>query len=117
MNKSEQVRTYLVKHPESSISEVAKGLNKQEITVHPSMISTIRAKMYREGLLAKPTNGRKNKKVANVVEREQQIAIPEATVEETYFNDLFQAKRVADSLGGLEKATRLMNDLHRLIHG
>ena len=111
MNKSQAIRDYLTKRPQAGTKEVQEALAKKGIQVHVTLISSARKKLHEQGLLELRSNGRK---VKSVQEREQSA---EFTPASPYLNDLIQAKKAAESLGGLEKATQLMSDLHQLIHG
>lgn len=109
MNKSQAIRDYLTKRPQAGTKEVQEALAKKGIQVHVTLISSARKKLHEQGLLEQRSNGRK---IKSVQEREQAAEFTASP--SPYLNDLLQAKKAAESLGGLDKAVQLFSDLRQL---
>jgi hypothetical protein len=85
-NKAAQIREFLAEQPEASAAEVVKALASQRVRVSPAQVYN-----------AKATAGK-----------------PKASGSPGY-ESLIQAKRMADAMGGVEKARAALDVLAKLV--
>jgi hypothetical protein len=97
VNKSQAIRDYIEANPDAGPTEVAAALKKERIIVSPAMVSTVK--------LASKKKGRGRKKAAGGAKpASDKIAL----------SSLIQAKKMAESLGGVEKAQTALAALAKL---
>jgi adenylate kinase len=98
VNKSQVIRDYCDANPDAGPTEVAAALKKQRINVSPAMVSTVKT-------MAKKKKGRGRKKAARGAgPASDKIAL----------SSLITAKKMAESLGGIEKAQAALAALAKL---
>ena len=98
VNKSRAIRDYCKANPEAGPTETAAALKKQGIQVSTAMVSTVKTQ-------AKKKKGRGRKKAARGAKpASDKIAL----------SSLIQAKKMAESLGGIEKAQTALAALAKL---
>lgn len=100
VNKSEVVRKYLGEHPDKPPREVAADLTAQGVAVSAAYVSNIKS-------------GSKLKKKTRRVGRPRKTAAPTNNMTDAVAN-LIRAKKLADELGGIQKAKEAMDALARL---
>jgi hypothetical protein len=96
MNKSQAIRDSLANDPNASPKELSAKLSAAGIKVSPTFVSMIKFKMK-----AKRKAGKKNRS-------NQAEGLVTA-------NDLLEAKKLADRVGGIEKAESLLGTLKKLL--
>ena len=133
VNKAQAVRDYLGKHPEATASVVIPALGKEGITVSSALVSNTRSRMKMAGKLpslpegnsssepigqttetAQPTPKKATKKRAVKQARPATTAAPNQTARGLSAEDLFEAKQLADQLGGIAEAREALNVLESL---
>ena len=92
VNKTELIRDAIAAKPEATPVEIAKQLSKHKVT--PNYVSTVKSKMGKK----------KAKKVAKKKPASDKISL----------NDLVKASRLAEELGGVDKAQEMLNALAKL---
>ena len=98
VNKSQAIRDYCEANPDAGPTETAAALKKQGIKVSTAMVSTVKTQ-------AKKKKGRGRKKAAGGAKpASDKIAL----------SSLIQAKKMAESLGGVEKAQTALAALAKL---
>jgi hypothetical protein len=99
VNKSQAIRDYCEANPDAGPTEVAAELKKQGIQVSTAMVSTVKT------LAKKRKKGRGRKKAARGAKpASDKIAL----------SSLITAKKMAESLGGIEKAQATLAALAKL---
>ncbi len=94
INKTELIRNALEQYPDKKPAEIAEGLTKHGITA--TYVSNVKSS------LAKKAPSKK------------QAGKPKATEQKVAVSDLVKAKKLADELGGVEKAQTLLNAVAKL---
>jgi hypothetical protein len=98
VNKSQAIRDYAEAHPDAGPTEIAAALKKEKIQVTSALVSTVKT-------VAKKKKGRGRKKAASGAKpASDKIAL----------SSLIQAKKMAESLGGVEKAQTALAALAKL---
>ena len=97
--KSQAIRDYLMTNASAGVSDVVNALKALGISVSKQMVSTIRMRM---GAAPKKRGRKKKSKGARKGGAMISLGI------------LVQAKRLADQLGGVEKAKQAMDALAKL---
>lgn len=90
VNKSKAIRDYMAQKPDAGPTAVAEGLGKKGIEVSAAFVSTIKA-------MDKAKKAGRRGRVGEVTTA-----------------DLLQAKKLADQLGGVERAKEAMDALAKL---
>ena len=98
VNKSEAIRNYLSEQPKAGPKEITEVLGKSGIVVTPSFVSTIKTAVN------KKKGGRKKRSAGG----------GRSTSDRFSMSMLVQAKKLADNMGGVEKAKDAVNALARL---
>ena len=98
VNKSAEIRKYLSKKPTAGPKEITEELGKSGIVVTPGFVSTIKT------AASKKKGGRKKKSSGGGRPTSDRVSL----------STLVQAKKLADGMGGLEKAKDALNALARL---
>jgi len=98
VNKSQAIRDHLAKHPDDGLKAIVAALGKKKIKVTESLASHV-----------KYTSAGKKKR------RKKKAATTQRTVSDKIsISTLVQAKKMADQLGGIEKAKTALAALAKL---
>src|SRR5688572_13908076 len=97
--KSQAIRDYLMTNVEAGVSDVVSALKQTGIAVSKQMVSTIRMRMK-----GTPKKRGPKKKRTGAKKQGAMVSI----------GILLQAKKLADQLGGVEKAKEAMDALAKL---
>jgi hypothetical protein len=97
--KSQAIRDYLTANIEAGVSDVVGALKQMGVSVSKQMVSTIRMRMKGAPKKRGPKKKRKGAKKNGAM---------------VSLGILMQAKRLADQLGGVEKAKEAMDALAKL---
>ncbi len=100
INKSQAIRNHLAKQPDDGPKTVVAALGKKKITVTESLVSHVKY------ALANKKKRRRKKKKAATTQRTVSDKISIST--------LVLAKKMADQLGGIEKAKTALAALAKL---
>jgi hypothetical protein len=92
-NRSAAIRAYRDKNPDAKPKAVSEGLAKEGVKVSPGYVSTVLSNQRRKG-------GKRRKKRGGAG---------------SGYADLVQAKRLADAMGGVEKARAALNALSKIL--
>ncbi len=99
VNRSQAIRDYLAKHPDDGPQAVMAALRKEKIRVTESLVSKVK---YESASKKKPR-------------RKKKAATSQPTVSDKIsISALVQAKKMADQLGGIEKAKTALAALAKL---
>lgn len=99
-NKSHEIRDYRLANPAAPPKETAEAMKKAGITVHPILSARFLSQAKRKGCkIGKP--GRNPNSLGTPAKNE--------------FEQLLRAKRLADTLGGVNQARTTLDALARLI--
>lgn len=116
INRSAKVKEYLVEHPGESINEVLEGLAVRGTKVSRSLISQVKKTLGQTG--ARGAGGRKRtakKKASGAGATQTAAKAPSATARGVITaEDLYEAKKLADDLGGIERVRKALDALERL---
>lgn len=118
-SKSQAVRDYLAKHPEATASTIRPALAKRGIDVSVALVGQIKQRMKNAGepgassappkkKAAKRKNARK-KTAAN-----KTVAASRPTSNTLTADDLMEAKKLVDELGGIDQARKALLYLEEL---
>ena len=100
VNKSQAIRDHLAKHPDDGPKAIMVALRKKNITATASLVSQVKYASV----------GKKNRK-----SRKKKAATTQPTVSDKIsISTLVQAKKMADQLGGIEKAKAALSALAKL---
>ena len=99
VNKSQAIRDHLAKQPDDGPKTVVAALGKKKITVTESLVSHVKY-----ALAGKKKRRRKKKAAITQPKVSDKISI----------STLVQAKKMADQLGGIEKAKTALAALAKL---
>ena len=100
VNKSQAIRDYAEANPTVGPTETAAALTEQGIPVSPAMVSTVKTQAKKK----KGVKRRKKKAAASAQPAGDKIAL----------SSLIQAKKLAEQLGGVEKAQAVLAALAKL---
>jgi hypothetical protein len=101
VNKSQAIRDFVQANPTVGPKETAAALTEQGIQVSPAMVSTVKTQAKKK----KGKRGRPRKNAASSAKpASDKIAL----------SSLIQAKKMAESLGGVEKAQTALAALAKL---
>jgi hypothetical protein len=94
-NRSEAIRAYKEKNSTAKPKAIAEGLAKEGVKVSPGYVSTVLSNERRKsGKRRKKKGGGRTGKV---------------------YDDLVQAKRLSDAMGGIDKARSALNALAKIL--
>ena len=96
-NKSASIRSYKEAHASAGPKEIAEGLGKDGIKVTPAFVSTVLSNDRRKGRKGRRKGGRPARGASNA------------------FANLVQAKKLADQMGGVEKARAALDALAKIL--
>lgn len=105
--KTQAIGDYLAKHPNATASEVVPALAKVGINTSQQLVGKIRSQLKK----ASKTKKTVVKKKA-VKRRPAKKAVPKPA--SLTAEDLFEAKTLVDTLGGLAEARKALETLERL---
>ena len=106
VNKSQVIRDYLKKKPNSSPREISEELAKQGIEASAAFVSTVKTGMKKK---------RGTKRIGRPKRAAKKAARGGRTARDTVsVSTLVQAKKMADQLGGIEKAKDALITLSKL---
>ena len=108
VNKAQAIRDYLEEHPEATASIVIPALAQEGITVSSALVSNTRSRLKKAGT-AKKSSTKKNAASAATT-----VASSRAAGSALSADDLFEAKKLADQLGGIDEARGALDVLERL---
>ena len=99
VNKSQAIRDHLAKHPDDGLKAIVAALGKKKIKVTDSLVSHVKY----------ASAGKKKRR------RKKKTATTQPTVSDKIsISTLVQAKKMADQLGGIEKAKTALAALAKL---
>ncbi len=99
VNKSQAIRDHLAKHPDDGLKAIVAALGKKKIKVTDSLVSHVKY----------ASAGKKKRR------RKKKAATTQRTVSDKIsISTLVQAKKMADQLGGIEKAKTALAALTKL---
>ena len=96
-NKSQAIRAYKSTHKRSKPKEIAEALGKEGVTVTPAFVSTVLSTARRK-------KGKGTRRVAT-----------KAKSGGDAYSHLIQARKLADQMGGVEKARAALDALARIL--
>jgi hypothetical protein len=97
MNKSEAIRSYKKSHNGAGPTEIAEALSKDGTKVTPAFVSTVLSNDRRRGRKGRRGSRRGGRTSGDPLET------------------LVQAKKLADRMGGIEKARAALDALARIL--
>lgn len=100
-NKSLEIRNYKTANPSASPKEIAEALTKTGLSVSPQFVSTVLSNAKKKG--------------AKVGKRGRKPGRPAAASKTGDLQQLIQAKKLVDELGGIDAARAAVNALAQLI--
>ncbi len=109
VNKTQLIKDALAKNPKASPSEIAEGLKNHGISAQ--YVSTVKSSLKAK----KPTKTAK-KKVAKKTVAKKKVAKKKVAKksDKVSLGDLVKASRLAEELGGVDKAQEMLNALAKL---
>ena len=110
VNKSEAIRDYLTKNSDAGPKEIKEALKKRGVDVTDSLVSQVK---YNSATSKKAKKrGRPKGQKATPASRRGR---PPAMSNGVSFDALFEAKTLADRLGGVDRAKEAVSMLEKLI--
>ncbi|MEX2118318.1 MAG: hypothetical protein WD847_01805 [Pirellulales bacterium] len=106
VNKSQAIRDYLKTNPGAGPKEVIASLGAQGLEVSPALVSNIK---YGGSRMTKKKRRRRRKGTKRAT-----AARARSSNDTVSLSLLMEAKKLADHLGGVEKAKRALDALSRL---
>src|SRR5688572_11720749 len=100
-NKSNAIRNYKANHSDAGPKEISEALSKDGVKVTPAFVSTVLSNDKRKG-----GNGRRKRRGGRR---------PGRPGGNKTMATLIQAKKLAEQMGGIERARRALNALSRLL--
>ena len=114
-NRTAKVREYMTAHPEQTNAEVFHGLESQGTHVSRSLVSQVRKQLgMRQSGGTKKRAGKKKVGKKKIARKETAMARPSGRGRGITTEDLFEAKKLADELGGLDRVREALDALERL---
>ncbi len=117
VNRTAKVKEYLETHPSESISEVLAGLAARGIKVSRSLISQVKKKLGQTGTrgtkMAKKKTAKKKASGAGAAQTAASAHSSSAGRAITA-DELYEAKKLADELGGIDRLRSALDALERL---
>ena len=119
VNRTEKVREYIRANPEQTNAEVFRGLADQGTHVSRSLVSQVRKEAgMPQGSGTTRRAGKKKVGKKKVARKKAAMAQPTAAKagrgRTVTAEDLFEAKKLADELGGLDRVREALDALERL---
>lgn len=116
VNKSKAVRDYLNKNPQAGPKQIVEGLAAQGIEVSRSLASVVKYKPGPNKRAAKKrTTKRATRKAGRPARARARVpTAPKVRANRLTAEDLFEAKRLVESLGGIGEARRALEALEQL---
>ena len=119
VNRTEKVQQHLSEHPDESITEVLASLKRQGIQVSRSLVSQVRKKLglTQSGRATKKAAKKKAKRKAakkKVASPKTAAARATAKAQIITADDLYEAKKLVDELGGIERVREALDAIERL---
>ncbi len=111
VNKAQAIRDYLGKHPEATATVVIPALAKEGITVSSALVSNTRSRLKKAGATNKSVTKKNAAKPAIPITTEESSR---AAGDRLSVDDLVEAKKLADELGGIDEARDALDVLERL---
>ena len=111
VNKSQAVRDYLAKNAKATPKDVSAALKEQGLDVPPSYVSIVKFQMKKSKGNAKA----KKAEPASEAPAKEKKAAPRQVSDKFSIETLLQAKKLSDSLGGVEAARRALEALSKLM--
>jgi hypothetical protein len=108
INKSQLVRDYLVKNPKATPKSIAIALGEQGVVVTPNYVSIVKFQMKR-------LRGRTRKPVVVAPDAFDTKPVEQKVSEKFSLETLIQAKKLAESLGGVDNARQALAALSKII--
>ena len=109
-SKSEVIRKYKEDHPEAGPTAIAEALTKEGHKVSPAFVSTILSNAKKGGKAAAAPKAKRGRKPGS-----GKKAAPAAAASSSSLDTLLQAKKLADQMGGIEKAKAALDTLAKLL--
>lgn len=115
-SRTAKVQEYLEEHPNESISDVLSGLATRGITVSRSLISQVKTKLGQTGRRGtKAVRKKAAKKKTSGADSPQTASAPSSSAGRVITaDDLYEAKKLADELGGIDRVRSALDALERL---
>ncbi len=108
--KTQAIGDYLAKHPNATASEVVPALAKEGINTSQQLVGKIRTRLKKASNIKKTAvKTRPGKK-----KTARRKAVPKPKAASLTAEDLFAAKKLVDTLGGLAEARKALETLERL---
>ena len=104
VNKSQAIRDYCEANPDAGPTETAAALKKQGIKVSTAMVSTVKTQAKKKTKTQKRRGRPRKNATSSAKPASDKIAL----------SSLIQAKKMAESLGGIEKAQTALAALAKL---
>jgi hypothetical protein len=119
VNKSQAVRDYLAEHPDATASTILPALAERGIDVSVALVSQIKQRLKNSGESGsgKPTTKKKagRKKVAGrKAMTKKTTATSSRAAKALTADDLVEAKKLVDELGGIDQAREALKYLENL---
>ena len=108
VNKSQAVRDYAAEHPDAKPAEIAAALAEMGIQVSPQAVSTIKYQAAKKGDAPK-RRGRPRKAAKATA-----TTTARSNGRSGDLSGLLAAKALADQVGGVEQAKKLLDTLAKL---
>lgn len=106
-SKSQAVRDYLGKNPDAGPDQIVEDLKAQGTDVSRSLASVVKYKSRTKRKAARKTKVRRKRRARGAAPRTTRTNRLTA-------DNLFEAKRLVDSLGGIDEARRALEALEQL---
>lgn len=106
-SKSGAVRAFLKRHPEAGPTEISKALKKKGIDISPAHVSNVKAALKKAEGGAVAANGKKQSRRGRRPGRA-------GGADTVSLAGLLEARQFVDSVGGVEKASELIDALAKL---
>jgi hypothetical protein len=107
VNKSQLVRDYLTKNPKATPKSIAIALGEQGVVVTPNYVSIVKFQMKR-------MRGRVRRPVV-APDSVESKPVEQKVTEKFSLETLIQAKKLAESLGGVDNARQALAALSKII--
>ena len=101
-SKSAAARAYLESKPDAGPTEIAEALKKRGIEITPAHVSNVKTTLKKAGRNGKAPKGRRGRRPEQGADGVVSLA------------GLLGARRFADSVGGVDKASELLRALAKL---
>ncbi len=108
-NKGQAVRDYLANNPEATATVVIPALAKEGITVSPGLVNNIRSQLKKVGTTKKAAKKRAAKRP-----RPATASVSKRAGRALSADDIFEAKKLAEQLGGIAEARDALDVLESL---